>query len=110
MKSYRLTPLTFALLACNFIYGQFTVKGRVVDSASMEPLYGASVFCQNTTSGTTTNKQGEFSLALKSGGYELIISFTGYLTREIRITNNDNSPLQVQMVKEEKSMEEVVIR
>ena len=41
---------------------QFTVTGVVLDSASREPLSAASVFCQNTTLGTTTNKQGEFSL------------------------------------------------
>src|SRR5437773_4187788 len=92
------------------VFGQFTVTGKVIDSASMEPLYGASVFCQNTTSGTTTNKQGEFSLPLKSGGYELIVSYTGYQTKEIRITNSDRSALQIQMIKEDKSMQEVVIR
>ncbi|MFI5187735.1 MAG: carboxypeptidase-like regulatory domain-containing protein [Chitinophagales bacterium] len=110
MKSCRLffIPLTFFISAT--VFGQFTVTGKVMDSSSMEPLYGASVFCQNTTSGTTTDKQGEFSLPLKSGGYELIISFTGYQTKQIRITNADNSPLQIQMIKEEKSMEEVVIR
>jgi len=49
-------------------------------------------------------------LALKSGGYELIVSFTGYQSKEIRISNNDNNPLQIEMVKEEKAMEEVIIR
>jgi hypothetical protein len=48
-------------------------------------------------------------LKLKSGGYELIVSFTGYQTKEIRITNADNSQLQIQMTKEDKSMQEVVI-
>jgi hypothetical protein len=92
------------------VFGQFTVTGKVVDSTTKEPLFGASVFAQNTTSGTTTNREGEFSLSLKSGGYELIVSFTGYQSREIRISNNDNNPLQIDMTKEEKAMEEVVIR
>ena len=92
------------------VFGQFTVTGKVVDSTTKEPLFGASVFAQNTTSGTTTNREGEFSLSLKSGGYELIVSFTGYQSREIRISNNDNNPLQIDMTKQEKAMEEVVIR
>ena len=92
------------------VFGQFTITGKVVDSTTKEPLFGASVFAQNTTSGTTTNREGEFSLSLKSGGYELIVSFTGYQSREIRISNNDNNPLQIDMTKEEKAMEEVVIR
>lgn len=109
MKSCQLFLLWLSVLISPSIFAQFTVSGKVVDSASMEPLYGASVFCQNTTSGTTTDKQGEFSLKLKSGGYELIVSFTGYETKEIRITSADNSPLQIQMTKEDKSMQEVVI-
>lgn len=110
MKSSLHYLILLSLFISPKVFGQFTVSGKVVDSASTEPLYGASVFCQNTTTGTTTNKQGEFSLSLKSGGYELIISFTGYQTKEIRITNIENAPIQVSLVKEEKAMEEVVIR
>ena len=99
-----------SIFVSTIVFGQFTITGKVVDSTTKEPLFGASVFAQNTTSGTTTNREGEFSLSLKSGGYELIVSFTGYQSREIRISNNDNNPLQIGMTKEEKAMEEVVIR
>ena len=85
------------------------MTGVVYDSASREPLAAASVFCQNTTLGTTTNKQGEFSLSLKSGGYDLIFTYTGYQTQTIRVTG-DVSSFQVMMVKEDKSLGEVVIR
>jgi len=97
-------------LISTIVFGQFTMTGKVVDSTTKEPLFGASVFAQNTTSGTTTNREGEFSLSLKSGGYELIVSYTGYQSKEIRISNNDNNPLQIEMTKAEKAMEEVVIR
>ena len=99
-----------SIFVSTIVFGQFTITGKVVDSTTKEPLFGASVFAQNTTSGTTTNREGEFSLSLKSGGYELIVSFTGYQSREIRISNNDNNPLQIDMTKEERAMEEVVIR
>ena len=109
MKSYRSLLIISTFLLSSAVFGQFTITGKVVDSTSKEPLYGASVFCQNTTSGTITNKEGEFSLRLNPGGYELIVSFTGYQNKEIRISNNDSNPLQVEMIKEEKSMGEVVI-
>ena len=99
-----------SIFVSTIVFGQFTITGKVVDSTTKEPLFGASVFAQNTTSGTTTNREGEFSLSLKSGGYELIVSYTGYQSREIRISNNDNNPLQIEMTKEEKAMEEVIIR
>jgi carboxypeptidase-like protein len=110
MKSYRPLLVFSTFFISLTAFGQFTITGKVVDSTSKEPLYGASVFCQNTTSGTITNKEGEFSLKLNPGGYELIVTFTGYQNKEIRISNNDNNPLQVEMIKEEKSMGEVVIR
>ena len=99
-----------SIFVSTIVFGQFTITGKVVDSTTKEPLFGASVFAQNTTSGTSTNREGEFSLSLKSGGYELIVSYTGYQSREIRISNNDNNPLQIDMTKEEKAMEEVIIR
>lgn len=101
----------FLLLAVALVSnGQFTVSGKIVDSASKEPLAGASVYGQNTTIGTVTNKQGEFSLSLKSGGYELVISYTGYQTKQIRINHSDGKIPDIEMIKEEKSMGEVVIK
>ncbi|HMR91106.1 MAG TPA: carboxypeptidase-like regulatory domain-containing protein [Chitinophagaceae bacterium] len=97
--------LIFSLAAA----AQFTVSGRIVDSATREPLHGASVYGQNTTIGTTTNKEGGFSLSLKSGGYELIVSYTGYQTRYIRISHTDAQLGDIEMIPEEKSLGEVVI-
>ena len=65
----------------------FLIGGKVVDSATRQPLGGASVFAQNTTQGTTSNADGVFVMRLPNGGYDLIISYTGYETRSIRISN-----------------------
>jgi hypothetical protein len=107
--------LLFTLLCFSFIFGfsqsGFTVSGKVFDSASKEPLAFASVFCQNTTQGTATNKEGTFHLSLKEGGYDLVITYTGYRSKMIRISPEmKTNELEIEMVKEEKSIEEVVIR
>ena len=86
---------------------QFVITGTVMDSSSREPLAKASVFCQNTTLGTVTNKEGEFSLSLKSGGYDLIFSYTGYQTQTVRVT--ENNKLEILLIKEDKSLGEVVL-
>ena len=94
-----------------FSQSNFSVSGKVIDSASREPLAFASVFCQNTTQGTATNKEGSFYLNVKEGGYDLVITYTGYRSRMIRISQDiKTTDLQIEMVKEEKSIEEVVIR
>ncbi|HMK25765.1 MAG TPA: carboxypeptidase-like regulatory domain-containing protein [Chitinophagaceae bacterium] len=103
--------IIFLSLLCGFSFfshAQFIVTGTILDSASREPLPAASVFCQNTTQGTVTNKQGEFSLSLKSGGYDLIITYTGYQTQIIRVS--ENIKLNIVMIKEEKNLGEVVLK
>ncbi len=102
------------LLLCVFLSisasAQFTVTGTVLDSATREPLVSASVFCQNTTVGGVTNKQGEFSLQLKSGGYDLIVSYTGYQTQQLRINATDNNKMEILLAKADISLGEVVLK
>ena len=109
----QLNFLSLFILSSSFIYGQsnFTVTGKIVDSASGEALASASVFCQNTTQGTASNKEGSFYLSLKEGGYDLIITYTGYKSQLIRISPElKTHDLLILLTKEEKSIEEVVIR
>ena len=95
-----------------YLFSQnFNVSGKVIDSASKESLSLASVFCQNTTQGTASNKEGNFYLSLKEGGYDLIITYTGYKSQLVRISPEiKTTDLLIELVKEEKSIEEVVIR
>lgn len=111
MKNLILAAIFMAISNLAFSQANFSVSGLVIDSTSKEPLASASVFCQNTTQGTATNKEGKFSMSLKPGGYDLIITFTGYKSITIPISQHTNTQdLVIEMVKEEKSMEEVVIR
>ena len=108
MKKIRFLLCIIGLALTQLSFSQFVVKGVILDSSTREPLAKASVYCQNTTLGTVTNKDGEFSIDLKSGGYDLIFSFTGYQTQTIRVT--ENTKLEILMTKEDKSMSEVVIK
>src|SRR5688500_3045953 len=92
LNSVTMQKLRYGLIFLFMIFdllaqGQVAVSGKIIDAESKEPLNSASVYCQNTTIGTTTNKQGEFSLQLKSGGYELIISYTGYQKKRVQISS-----------------------
>lgn len=102
-----LLALPMSLLA----QGTFRISGKVMDGNTGQYLQGASVFCQNTTSGTVTNADGEFGLRLNNGGYDLVVSFSGYENQAIRISNNmpDLESLMIVLQPKEKSMEEVSI-
>ena len=89
----------------------FYISGTVFNKESNQPLQGASVFAQNTTLGPTTNAEGKFSLQLPAGGYELVITFTGYTTESKRISSADaeNRNLYFELKPKEKEMETVSI-
>jgi len=89
----------------------FSITGKVVDGKTGQALGGASVFCQNTTIGTITSNEGDFHLKLVNGGYDLIISYTGYETRLIRIGrgSQEKDSLRVEMKEQDKSLGEVVV-
>jgi CarboxypepD_reg-like domain/TonB-dependent Receptor Plug Domain len=56
-----------------------TISGRVMDAATLEALPFANVFINKTTTGTTSDINGNFSLRnLPPGTLELVVSFVGY--------------------------------
>ena len=66
---------------------QMTVTGVVKDPTG-EPVIGANVIIKGTTNGTVTDINGEFSIEAQSGSV-LEVSYIGYLTKEITITNQN---------------------
>jgi len=110
MQNLRHFFVIITVLVSSIANAQFNITGKIIDAGSKEPLSGASVYCQNTTVGTVTNKDGQFSLSLKPGGYELIISFTGYQTKQLRISQSDNVLPDVELSKEDKSLGEVIVK
>jgi hypothetical protein len=89
----------------------FLIGGKIIDSATQQPLAGASVFAQNTTQGTTSNSDGIFVMRLPNGGYDLIVSYTGYETKSLRISNTQapGDSIIISMVQVSKTLEEVAI-
>jgi len=67
-------------LSSAYSFGQYSLKGRVVDAETLEPLLFATVFISNSSIGTSTNKSGEFELTIPEGNHELVISYIGFQT------------------------------
>jgi hypothetical protein len=98
------------ILLCMAVQAQVTISGKVIDADTREPLQGASVFAQNTTRGTITDKDGLFKLYLDKGGYELVISFTSYDSKNINVQGTEVEEMTIEMKKADNSMSEVVIK
>ncbi len=110
MKNILLIFISF-FFATTIFSQTYTVTGKVIDKTTRLPVYGASVFAQNTTVGVATDAEGNFKLKLPYGGYELIVTFTGYETENLRINSStaDDKNLVIQVTPKEKSMQEVSI-
>jgi len=108
-----LTLLFLSLTISTVVWSQstyYTITGIVKDGAGKTPLQGASVYAENTTLGTATDAYGKFYLSLPNGGYNLIVSFTGYNTTDIRVSNTTaTTPLEIELSIKEKAMQEVAI-
>ncbi len=92
--------------------GNYVVSGKVIDAITKAPLQAASVFAQNTTIGTATDAEGNFKLVLPNGGYDLVVSFTGYETGAKRITTADaeNKNILFEIKQKEKELADVVVK
>ncbi len=64
---------------------QGTLRGRVIDSESLAPLPFANVYFNYTSKGTSTNTEGEFVINNDAGVHELVVSFVGYKTYQVKI-------------------------
>jgi hypothetical protein len=103
--------LIFIALAAKSQDKIFYIHGKVVDEKTGAVLANASVFCQNTTTGTISDNGGLFAMRLANGGYDLVISYTGYETQVLRVSNStkDKDSLLIQMREESKNLGEVAV-
>lgn len=78
--------LVFALVVFAFgmALAQRTVSGKVTD-AQGEPLIGASILVKGTSTGTVSDVDGTYSLAVPAGGTILVFTYTGFSTQEITL-------------------------
>ena len=61
------------------------VKGIVIDGVTNKPIQGASVYFDNTTIGTSSNKKGEFVLKYDASiETPLVVTFIGYEMRSFK--------------------------
>lgn len=67
-------------------YGQREVSGVLTDNAG-SPLIGATVIVPGTATGTITDVDGSFSLDVPQDATELQVSYTGYESMMLDITN-----------------------
>ena len=69
------------------------------------------MYFNNTIIGTTTNEKGEFSILVKEGQHQLIVSYLGYKTLSYALnTTTYNKPLTFTLAEESNMLDEIIIK
>lgn len=77
--------LLLLLLSFNFVYGQTSVSGTVLDAGDNSPLIGVTVALKGTSTGTVTDLDGNYSITVPGSDAVLVYSYTGYSNIEMAV-------------------------
>lgn len=97
-----ITVLSFCSLA---IAQNKQVTGTVTDVQG-EPILGATVVAEGTTSGTTTDIDGRFALMVPADG-SIVVSFIGYETKHVSVVGMTN--VNVTLKEASEIIDEIVV-
>jgi len=86
-----------------------TVTGKVTDQNG-DPISGATVIIKGTTTGTITNRQGNYEIQLDNENNEtLVFSMVGYEVKEVSVKGKEKIDVELTADKSAKKKEKVVI-
>jgi hypothetical protein len=104
----RKKTLLSLLLFCSMSIGfaQISISGKITDAATNQPLPGASILIKDTTTGTQTDFDGNFNIEAASGDI-LVISYLGFVTQEIVIT--EETTLSIALQEDTNTLDEIVV-
>ena len=74
------------LFSCLISAQQYTIRGKVEDKITHQPLIYANIRVLNSLNGTSGNKEGEYELKLNAGKYFLAASYIGYNSDTVSIS------------------------
>ncbi|MDR2913930.1 MAG: SusC/RagA family TonB-linked outer membrane protein, partial [Tannerella sp.] len=111
--SFRRSVATTLLLTFFFVIGMSytwaqsqNLRGTVADKQTGEALIGVSVVVKGTTTGTTTDIDGNFSINAEPGTV-IEVSYIGYEKQEVAVGNQ--TFLQILLSEDTQLLDEVVI-
>jgi hypothetical protein len=110
-QALLLVVCTALLSLSAFAQNSRTIRGKVVDMKTKEPLPGASISIKGNSTGASTNLKGEFVLDLVPlEKVELLISYLSYEDKVVEVGKGDSKVLSVEMSPANtKNLKEVVL-
>lgn len=95
------------LLTSAAVFAQTKLSGKVVDESN-QPLPGASVVVQGTSTGTSTDFDGNFSFEVSNSNGTIVVSFVGYKSKTVSFSGTKNFG-SVSLAPSSETLDEIVI-
>ncbi|MFH1120362.1 MAG: TonB-dependent receptor [Bacteroidota bacterium] len=109
-KHSTLLKVLFLFLSLTFAYQGFAqgvkISGKVTDANDGKTMPGVTIAVKNTTTGTITDIDGNFSLTVNKGA-TLVFSFIGYNAQEVVL--GEQTTLKIVMIPSVTTLEEAVV-
>ena len=99
----------FSLFTLSLFSQQITISGKITDEHN-NPVAFASVYIKNTTKGTSANSEGEYTLQLKPGTYEVRYKAVGYKQESRSVNLKTRQTVNVILRTESYLLKDVVIK
>lgn len=103
----KLLLMLFAIGFSISSYAQTSVSGQVLEKDTDIPLLGVSVLVKGTTTGTTTDFDGNYTLANLNDDAVLEFSYIGFKTLEISVAGQNT--INVSLEEDGQQLDEVVV-
>lgn len=100
--------ILFIVLPKLYIAQTVILSGKITDQQEALPF--ATVLVKGTTYNTISNINGDYSLKLPAGNYEIVFQYIGYAARIEKVTLSKNTSLHVTLSPDGISLKEVEIR
>jgi iron complex outermembrane receptor protein len=102
-----LTLFLFAVFATGAFAQSRTVKGKVTSSEDGSSLPGVNIVIKGTSTGTTTDVEGNYSISVPSGDATLVFSFVGFLNQEMAVGNQ--STIDIKLAPDVTTLADIVV-
>ncbi|WP_165044218.1 TonB-dependent receptor [Dysgonomonas sp. ZJ709] len=110
MRNLFLTTLLLLLSATLSAQNKYTIKGKVCEAETQEWLVGVSVGIKELPQqGSFSNESGNYTISLSPGEYTLIFKLLGFHTQEKRVKVEKNQTLDIDLLSEVVSLNEIEI-
>ena len=108
-KHFTQTLLLFFIIGASYAQ-RYSITGKVFDAESKEPLPFVPVLIKGTTTGSTTDFDGNYSISTTVVGDSIIATYMGYKSTTRKIKSGEKQEVNMPLTREGVNLMEVTIK